>query len=87
MQRDRFLLFTILPIKIVGYFLFQTTNFVTEKLHEYLLFFSESCSKSCRGTGKTCRDTELIPGTGEHESSSTGNIHRPELQTEPKNFE
>ena len=37
-QQDRFILLTILPIKIVGYFLFQTTNFVTEKLHEYFFF-------------------------------------------------
>ena len=45
-------------------------------------FFSESCSKSPRGTGKTCRDTESIPGIGEQESSSTGNIHHPELQND-----
>ena len=51
------------------------------------LFFSESCSKSARGTGKTCRDTELIPGIGEQESSSAGTIHHLQLQTEPKNFE
>ena len=47
------------------------------------LFFSESCSNSRRGTGKTCRDTEPIPGIGEQESSSTGNIRHPQLQTEP----
>ena len=71
----------------MGNFLFQTTNFVTEKLHEYFIFFSESCSKPCRGAEKTCRDTELIPGIGEHESPSQGNIHHPEIQTELKIFE
>ena len=50
-------------------------------------FFSESCRKSARGTGKTCRDTELIPGIGEQESSSAGNIHHHQLQTELKTFE
>ena len=84
MQQDIFLLVTILPIKIVGYFLFQTTNFVTEKLHEY--FFSESCSKSPRATGKTCCDTEPFPRIGLQESSSAGNIHHHQLQTEPKIF-
>ena len=84
-QQDRFIFLTFLPIKIVGCFLFQTTNFVTEKLHEYF-FFSESCSKSPRGTEKTCHDNEAIPGIGEQESSSAGNIHHPELQTELQNF-
>ena len=51
-----------------------------------LFFFSESCSKSARGTGKTCRDTELIPGIGEQESSSAGTIHHHQLQTELKIF-
>ena len=51
------------------------------------LFFSESCSKSPRGTEKTRHDTESIPGIGEQESSSAGNIHHPELQTEIKNVE
>ena len=51
------------------------------------LFFSESCSESARGTGKTCRDTEPIPGIGEQELSSAGNIHHPELQNEINNFE
>ena len=52
MQRDRFLLFTILPIKIVGYFLFQTTNFVTEKLHEYLLFFQKAAANPAGELGR-----------------------------------
>ena len=51
------------------------------------LFFSESCSKFPRGTGKTCRDTEPIPGIGEQEWSSAGNIHHHQLQTELKIFE
>ena len=50
------------------------------------LFFSESCSKSARGTEKTCRDSELIPGIGEQESSSAGTIHHQQLQTELKIF-
>ena len=37
-QQDRFILLAILPVKIVGYFLFQTTSFVTGKLHEYFRF-------------------------------------------------
>ena len=51
------------------------------------LFFSESCSKSPRGTEKTRHDTESIPGIGEQESSSAGNFHYLELQTELKNVE
>ena len=43
-QQDRFILLTILPIKIVGYFLFQTTNSVTEKLHEYFIFFQKAAA-------------------------------------------
>ena len=85
MQQDRFLLFTILPIKIVGYFLFQTTNFVTEKLHEYFIFFTKLQQIPSR-TGKTCCDTEPFPRIGYQESSSAGNIHHHQLQTEPKIF-
>ena len=69
----------------MGYFLFQTTNFVTEKLLEY--FFFRKLQQIPRGTGKTCHDTEPIPGIGEQESSSAGDIRHPQLQTEFKNFE
>ena len=50
------------------------------------MFFPESRSKSSRGTEKTCHDTQSIPGIGEQESSSAGNIHHHELQNELKNF-
>ena len=56
-------------------------------MNTLFIFFSESSSNSPMGFEKNCRDTESIPGIGEQESSSAGNIHHPELQTELKNVE